>query len=187
MPQPIEKVSVSTQTKKLSASSPRMLHRSTQTTSDGVCQSMCHDKYTKIFNDFKDRMKSDHKRETERVVREALEKVMLVATLGALLQPALLSWLGSFYSCSNPVAAFKCSNRMTPVSFIAFQVITILFSPKFFTHVMKGKTVPHASRNDVLSFCSVVGGLCKSCALTVGCPFIPAAFWDGRRKETSCK
>lgn len=52
-----------------------MLHRSTQTASDGVCQSMCHDKYTKIFNDFKDRMKSDHKRETERVVREALEKV----------------------------------------------------------------------------------------------------------------
>lgn len=52
-----------------------MLHRSTQTTSDGVCQSMCHDKYTKIFNDFKDRMKSDHKRETERVVREALEKL----------------------------------------------------------------------------------------------------------------
>ncbi|XP_063116189.1 zinc finger MYND domain-containing protein 11 isoform X10 [Cavia porcellus] len=75
MPQPIEKVSVSTQTKKLSASSPRMLHRSTQTASDGVCQSMCHDKYTKIFNDFKDRMKSDHKRETERVVREALEKL----------------------------------------------------------------------------------------------------------------
>ncbi|XP_028715362.1 zinc finger MYND domain-containing protein 11 isoform X2 [Peromyscus leucopus] len=75
MPQPIEKVSVSTQTKKLSASSPRMLHRSTQTSSDGICQSMCHDKYTKIFNDFKDRMKSDHKRETERVVREALEKL----------------------------------------------------------------------------------------------------------------
>ncbi|XP_006887728.1 PREDICTED: zinc finger MYND domain-containing protein 11-like isoform X3 [Elephantulus edwardii] len=75
MPQPIERVSVSTQTKKLSASSPRMLHRSTQTTNDGVCQSMCHDKYTKIFNDFKDRMKSDHKRETERVVREALEKL----------------------------------------------------------------------------------------------------------------
>ncbi|XP_053428616.1 zinc finger MYND domain-containing protein 11 isoform X5 [Nycticebus coucang] len=75
MPQPIEKVSVSTQTRKLSASSPRMLHRSTQTASDGVCQSLCHDKYTKIFNDFKDRMKSDHKRETERVVREALEKL----------------------------------------------------------------------------------------------------------------
>ncbi|XP_021563658.1 zinc finger MYND domain-containing protein 11 isoform X5 [Carlito syrichta] len=75
MPQPIEKVSVSTQTKKLSASSPRMLHRSTQTANDGVCQSLCHDKYTKIFNDFKDRMKSDHKRETERVVREALEKL----------------------------------------------------------------------------------------------------------------
>ncbi|XP_022376494.1 zinc finger MYND domain-containing protein 11 isoform X7 [Enhydra lutris kenyoni] len=75
MPQPIEKVSVSTQTKKLSASSPRMLHRSTQTSGDGLCQSVCHDKYTKIFNDFKDRMKSDHKRETERVVREALEKL----------------------------------------------------------------------------------------------------------------
>ncbi|XP_032737590.1 zinc finger MYND domain-containing protein 11 isoform X4 [Lontra canadensis] len=75
MPPPVEKVSVSTQTKKLSASSPRMLHRSTQTSGDGLCQSVCHDKYTKIFNDFKDRMKSDHKRETERVVREALEKL----------------------------------------------------------------------------------------------------------------
>ncbi|KAM5235646.1 zinc finger MYND domain-containing protein 11 isoform 10-T10 [Ctenodactylus gundi] len=75
MPQPIEKVSVSTQTKKLSASSPRMLHRSTQTAGDGACQSLCHDKYTKIFNDFKERMKSEHKRETERVVREALEKL----------------------------------------------------------------------------------------------------------------
>ncbi|XP_043365567.1 zinc finger MYND domain-containing protein 11 isoform X14 [Dermochelys coriacea] len=75
MPQPIEKVSVSTQTKKLSASSPKMLHRSTQTNNDGVCQNMCHDKYTKIFNDFKDRMKADHKRETERVVREAVEKL----------------------------------------------------------------------------------------------------------------
>lgn len=75
MPQPIEKVSVSTQTKKLSASSPRTLHRGTQTSGDGLCPSVCHDKYTKIFNDFKDRMKSDHKRETERVVREALEKV----------------------------------------------------------------------------------------------------------------
>lgn len=89
MPQPIEKVSVSTQTKKLSASSPRMLHRSTQTSSDGVCQSMCHDKYTKIFNDFKDRMKSDHKRETERVVREALEKV------GCALLGAVVSGTGS--------------------------------------------------------------------------------------------
>lgn len=80
MPQPIEKVSVSTQTKKLSASSPKMLHRSTQTSNDGVCQNMCHDKYTKIFNDFKDRMKADHKRETERVVREAVEKVTFLST-----------------------------------------------------------------------------------------------------------
>lgn len=75
MPQPIEKVSISTQTKKLSASSPKMLHRSTQTNHDGVCQNMCHDKYTKIFSDFKERIKADHKRETERVVREALEKL----------------------------------------------------------------------------------------------------------------
>uniref|UniRef100_A0A674HJH0 Zinc finger MYND domain-containing protein 11 n=1 Tax=Taeniopygia guttata TaxID=59729 RepID=A0A674HJH0_TAEGU len=75
MPQPIEKVSVATQTKKLSASSPKMVPRSTQTSNDGVCQNMCHDKYTKIFNDFKDRMKADHKRETERVVREAVEKL----------------------------------------------------------------------------------------------------------------
>ncbi|XP_063159473.1 zinc finger MYND domain-containing protein 11 isoform X6 [Candoia aspera] len=75
MPQPIEKISVSTQTKKLSASSPKMLHRSTQTNNDGVCQNMCHEKYTKIFSDFKDRIKADHKRETERVVREAIEKL----------------------------------------------------------------------------------------------------------------
>ncbi|XP_066579829.1 zinc finger MYND domain-containing protein 11 isoform X2 [Amia ocellicauda] len=70
-----EKSSVSTQTKKLSASSPRTLHRSTQTSSDGVCQNMCHEKYTKIFSDVKDMMKADNKRETERVVREALEKL----------------------------------------------------------------------------------------------------------------
>lgn len=94
MPQPIEKVSVSTQTKKLSASSPRMLHRSTQTSSDGICQSMCHDKYTKIFNDFKDRMKSDHKRETERVVREALEKVKLVSIV-----PASRTWASPAVAC----------------------------------------------------------------------------------------
>uniref|UniRef100_A0A6I8NGL5 Zinc finger MYND domain-containing protein 11 n=1 Tax=Ornithorhynchus anatinus TaxID=9258 RepID=A0A6I8NGL5_ORNAN len=77
MPQPIEKVSVSTQTKKLSASSPRMLQSEHPDLQRRVCQNMCHDKYTKVFNDFKDRMKSDHKRETERVVREALEKVMM--------------------------------------------------------------------------------------------------------------
>ncbi|XP_041697897.1 zinc finger MYND domain-containing protein 11-like isoform X2 [Coregonus clupeaformis] len=70
-----EKLSVSTQTKKASAASPRTLHRSTQTTSDGACQNMCHEKYTKIFNDVKDMMKADNKRETERMVREALEKL----------------------------------------------------------------------------------------------------------------
>ncbi|XP_041099583.1 zinc finger MYND domain-containing protein 11-like isoform X4 [Polyodon spathula] len=70
-----EKVSVSTQTKKTSASSPRTLPRSTQTNNDGVCQNMCHEKYTKIFNDVKERMKADNKRETERVLREALEKL----------------------------------------------------------------------------------------------------------------
>ncbi|XP_070585563.1 zinc finger MYND domain-containing protein 11 isoform X30 [Erythrolamprus reginae] len=75
MPQPIEKISVSTQTKKLSASSPKMLHRTTQTNNDGVCQNMCHEKYTKIFSDFKDKIKTDHKRETEKVVREAIDKL----------------------------------------------------------------------------------------------------------------
>ncbi|XP_058875210.1 zinc finger MYND domain-containing protein 11-like isoform X4 [Acipenser ruthenus] len=70
-----EKVSISTQTKKTSASSPRTLPRSTQTNNDGVCQNMCHEKYTKIFNDVKERMKADNKRETERVLREALEKL----------------------------------------------------------------------------------------------------------------
>ncbi|ETE62613.1 Zinc finger MYND domain-containing protein 11 [Ophiophagus hannah] len=76
MPQPIEKISVSTQTKKLSASSPKMLHLSTQTSNDGACQNMCHEKYTKTFSDLKDRIKADHKRETERVVREAIEKAV---------------------------------------------------------------------------------------------------------------
>ncbi|XP_068423197.1 zinc finger MYND domain-containing protein 11 [Clinocottus analis] len=70
-----EKLSVSTQTKKASGGSPRTLHRGTQTSSDGACQNMCHEKYTKVFNDVKDMMKADNKRETERVVREALEKL----------------------------------------------------------------------------------------------------------------
>lgn len=75
-PQLPEKLSVSTQTKKASGGSPRTLHRSTQTSSEGaVCQNMCHEKYTKIFNDVKEMMKADNKRETERVVREALEKL----------------------------------------------------------------------------------------------------------------
>eukprot|EP00066_Takifugu_rubripes_P026220 XP_011615486.1 PREDICTED: zinc finger MYND domain-containing protein 11 isoform X4 [Takifugu rubripes] len=74
-PQQPEKLSVSTQTKKANGSSPRTLHRSTQTSSDGACQNMCHEKYTKVFNDVKEMMKADNKRETERVVREALEKL----------------------------------------------------------------------------------------------------------------
>lgn len=76
MPQPIEKISVSTQTKKLSASSPKVLHRTTQTNNDSGCQNMCHEKYNKIFNDLKDRIKTDHKKETEKVVREAIDKVI---------------------------------------------------------------------------------------------------------------
>lgn len=75
MPPPPEKVSAYTQTKKQSASSPRMAHRSTQTNNDGVCQNMCHDKYTKIFSDFKERMSTDNKRDTEVAVREAVEEV----------------------------------------------------------------------------------------------------------------
>lgn len=74
-PQPPEKLSVSTQTKKASSGSPRTLHRGTQTNSDGACQNMCHEKYTKVFNDVNEMMKADNKRETERAVREALEKV----------------------------------------------------------------------------------------------------------------
>ncbi|XP_034008914.1 zinc finger MYND domain-containing protein 11 isoform X2 [Trematomus bernacchii] len=73
-PQP-EKLSVSTQTKKTSGGSPRTLHRGTQTSSESACQNMCHEKYTKVFNDVKEMMKADNKRETERVVREALEKL----------------------------------------------------------------------------------------------------------------
>nr|XP_057943632.1 zinc finger MYND domain-containing protein 11 isoform X2 [Doryrhamphus excisus] len=69
-PQP-EKLSVSTQTRKTSGGSPRTLHRGTQTASDGACQNMCHEKYTKVL----EMMKADNKRETERVVREALEKL----------------------------------------------------------------------------------------------------------------
>ncbi|XP_024124516.1 zinc finger MYND domain-containing protein 11 isoform X2 [Oryzias melastigma] len=74
-PQQPEKLSVSTQTKKASGGSPRTLHRGTQTNSEGACQNMCHEKYTKVFNDVKEMMKADNKRETERVVREALEKL----------------------------------------------------------------------------------------------------------------
>ena len=82
-PQQPEKLSVSTQTKKASGGSPRTLHRGTQTNSDGACQNMCHEKYTKVFNDVKEMMKADNKRETERVVREALEKVRLYLTIGS--------------------------------------------------------------------------------------------------------
>lgn len=86
-PLPPEKLSVSTQTKKASGASPRTLHRGTQTSSDGACQNMCHEKYTKVFNDVKEMMKADNKRETERVVREALEKVC--AVLRCLLETAV--------------------------------------------------------------------------------------------------
>ncbi|KAM4027701.1 zinc finger MYND domain-containing protein 11 isoform 1-T2 [Anomaloglossus baeobatrachus] len=75
LPPPVEKVSVCTQTKKQSASSPRMSHRSTQTNGDAGCQNMCHDKYSKLFSDFKERMNTDNKRESERAVREAVEKL----------------------------------------------------------------------------------------------------------------
>uniref|UniRef100_A0A8C9VVD1 Zinc finger, MYND-type containing 11 n=1 Tax=Scleropages formosus TaxID=113540 RepID=A0A8C9VVD1_SCLFO len=74
-PRQPEKFSVSTQTRKGSAASPRTLHRGTQTNGDNSCQNRCHEKYTKIFNDVKEMMKADNKRETERAVREALEKL----------------------------------------------------------------------------------------------------------------
>lgn len=81
VPPPPEKLSVSTQTKKASGGSPRMLHRGTQTNSEGPCHNMCHEKYSKVFGEVKEMMKADNKRETERVVREALEKVRLVLKL----------------------------------------------------------------------------------------------------------
>lgn len=78
-----ERMSVSTQTKKSPSSSscpaPRMLHRATQTLNEGSCQNMCHDKYTKIFSDVKEMMKAENKRETERVLKEALDKVKFSA------------------------------------------------------------------------------------------------------------
>ncbi|XP_036409650.1 zinc finger MYND domain-containing protein 11-like isoform X2 [Megalops cyprinoides] len=74
-PHQTEKFSVATQTKRAGTASPRTLHRATQTSNDGACQNMCHEKYTKIFNDVKEMMKADNKRETERAVREALEKL----------------------------------------------------------------------------------------------------------------
>ncbi|XP_049604193.1 zinc finger MYND domain-containing protein 11 isoform X1 [Syngnathus scovelli] len=78
LPPPPEKQSVSTQTKKAGGGggSPRTLHRGTQTSSDAAaCHNMCHEKYTKLFNDVKEKMRADNKRETERLVREALEKL----------------------------------------------------------------------------------------------------------------
>lgn len=78
-----ERMSVSTQTKKSPSSSsspaPRMLHRATQTLNEGSCQNMCHDKYTKIFSEVKEMMKAENKRETERVLKEALDKVTFIA------------------------------------------------------------------------------------------------------------
>uniref|UniRef100_A0A671S652 Zinc finger MYND domain-containing protein 11-like n=1 Tax=Sinocyclocheilus anshuiensis TaxID=1608454 RepID=A0A671S652_9TELE len=81
VPHQPERMSVSTQTKKSgspsssSSPAPRMVHRGTQTVNEACCQSMCHDKYTKIFSDVKDMMKAENKRETERVLKEALDKL----------------------------------------------------------------------------------------------------------------
>ncbi|KAL0156521.1 hypothetical protein M9458_047767, partial [Cirrhinus mrigala] len=80
VPHQPERMSVSTQTKKSgspsssSSPAPRMVHRGTQTVNEGSCQNMCHDKYTKIFSDVKEMMKAENKRETERVLKEALDK-----------------------------------------------------------------------------------------------------------------
>ncbi|XP_078459932.1 zinc finger MYND domain-containing protein 11 isoform X13 [Lampetra fluviatilis] len=73
---PIERLSVGTQTRRAGSSGgTKTLHRGTQTSSDSPCHNMCHEKYSKIFNEFKERMEGDHKRDTERLVREALEKL----------------------------------------------------------------------------------------------------------------
>lgn len=81
VPHQPERMSVSTQTKKSSSPSsssspaPRMIHKGTQTVNEGNCQNMCHDKYSKIFSDVKEMMKAENKRETERVLKEALDKL----------------------------------------------------------------------------------------------------------------
>ncbi|XP_051971317.1 zinc finger MYND domain-containing protein 11-like isoform X2 [Xyrauchen texanus] len=81
VPHQPERMSVSTQTKKSSSpsssssSAPRMVPRGTQTVNEGNCQNMCHDKYNKIFSDVKEMMKAENKRETERVLKEALDKL----------------------------------------------------------------------------------------------------------------
>ncbi|XP_077101125.1 zinc finger MYND domain-containing protein 11 isoform X5 [Siphateles boraxobius] len=81
VPHQPERMSVYTQTKKSgspsssSSPAPRMIHRGTQTLNEGNCQNMCHDKYTKIFSDVKEMMKAENKRETERVLKEALDKL----------------------------------------------------------------------------------------------------------------
>uniref|UniRef100_A0A8C1H8H9 Zinc finger, MYND-type containing 11 n=2 Tax=Cyprinus carpio TaxID=7962 RepID=A0A8C1H8H9_CYPCA len=81
VPHQPERMSVSTQTKKSgspsssSSPAPRMVHRGTQTVTEVSCQNMCHDKYTKIFSDVKEMMKAENKRETERVLKEALDKL----------------------------------------------------------------------------------------------------------------
>ncbi|XP_063308324.1 zinc finger MYND domain-containing protein 11 isoform X4 [Pelobates fuscus] len=77
VPPPVEKISVCTQTKKQSPSSPRTVHRSTQTSNDAICQNMCHDKYSKILNEYKERMSTDNKLETERVVQESLDELRI--------------------------------------------------------------------------------------------------------------
>ena len=109
-PQQPEKLSVATQTKKAGGGSPRTLHRGTQTNSDGACQNMCHEKYTKVFNDVKEMMKADNKRETERVVREALEKVCVHLLINVMLQSSAL-WGSEPASDTNPacpVASAPC-------------------------------------------------------------------------------
>lgn len=96
VPHQPERMSVSTQTKKSgspsssSSPAPRMIHKGTQTVNEGNCQNMCHDKYSKIFSDVKEMMKAENKRETERVLKEALDKVRNVffgPTFGSLLWP----------------------------------------------------------------------------------------------------
>ncbi|KAI4799744.1 hypothetical protein KUCAC02_016712 [Chaenocephalus aceratus] len=69
-PQP-EKLSVSTQTKKTSGGSPRTLHRGTQTSSESACQNMCHEKYTKVFNDLRAEMEEEKRQAVSKAVSGA--------------------------------------------------------------------------------------------------------------------
>uniref|UniRef100_UPI00358E6AEE zinc finger MYND domain-containing protein 11 n=1 Tax=Myxine glutinosa TaxID=7769 RepID=UPI00358E6AEE len=74
----LERLSVSTQTRRVVgnwSAGGRPVHRGTQTGGELPCQGACHDKYAKVFGEFKERMASERRREAECMVHEATEKL----------------------------------------------------------------------------------------------------------------